>query len=95
MSPPLCPADLPDVAYRLGRVPDAWEWPDWSYVNPDGTFGNRYDDPEAQYRVLYASTEREATFRESLARYRADPVIVAAEISTADDEGAPVTSRLA
>ena len=76
-------------------MPDAWEWPDWSYVNPDGTFGNRYDDPEAQYRVLYASTEREATFRESLARYRADPVIVAAEISTADDEGAPVTSRLA
>ena len=94
MSPPR-PADLPEVVYRLGRVPDAWEWPDWSYVNPDGTFGNRYDDPEAQYRVLYASTEREATFRESLARYRADPAIVAAEISTADDEGAPVTSRLA
>ena len=94
MSPPR-PADLPEVVYRLGRVPDAWEWPDWSYVNPDGTCGNRYDDPEAQYRVLYASTEREATFRESLARYRADPVIVAAEISTADDEGAPVTSRLA
>jgi hypothetical protein len=29
--------------------------------------------PEGHYRVLYASTEREATFRESVARYRADP----------------------
>lgn len=91
MNPPLRAARLPDVVYRLGRTPDAWEWPDWSYANADGTFGNRYDDPEGQYRVLYASTEREATFRESLARYRPDPAILAAEISTADDEAAPVT----
>jgi hypothetical protein len=91
LSPPLRSADLPDLVYRLGRAPDAWEWPDWSYLTADGTFGNRYDDPEAQYRVLYASSEREATFRESLARYRADPAIVAAEISTAGDEDAPAT----
>lgn len=91
MSPPLRPAELPDLVYRLGRAPDAWEWPDWSYVNADGTFGNRYDDPEGQYRVLYASTEREATFRESLARFRADPAVVAAQISTAGDEDAPLS----
>jgi hypothetical protein len=41
--------------------------------------------------VIYASSEREATFRESLARYRADPAILAAQISGADDEDAPVT----
>jgi hypothetical protein len=33
--------------YRLGRPPDPWAWPDWSYAAPDGTFGNRYDDPHA------------------------------------------------
>jgi hypothetical protein len=91
LSPPLCTAELPEVIFRLGRAPDAWGWPDWSHVSADGTFGNRYDDPDGQYRVLYASTERETTFRECLARYRADPAIVAAEISTAGDEDAPVT----
>jgi hypothetical protein len=91
LTPFLQRAELPEVVYRLGRAPDAWEWPDWSYVSADGTFGNRYDDPEGQYRVLYASSERQATFRESLARYRADPAVAAAEISTADDEDAPVS----
>jgi uncharacterized protein (TIGR03382 family) len=91
LSASLHSAELPDVVYRLGRAPDAWEWPDWSFVSPDGTFGNRYDDPEGQYRVLYASTERETTFRECLARYRPDPAIAAAQISTAGDEDAPVT----
>ena len=37
--------------YRLGRHPDPWVWPDWSYAAPDGTFGNRYDDPQGSYRV--------------------------------------------
>jgi hypothetical protein len=91
VTPPLRAAELPDLVYRLGRAPDAWEWPDWSYVTSDGTFGNRYDDPEGQYRVLYASTEREATFRECLARYRADPAIIATEISMAGDDDAPTT----
>jgi hypothetical protein len=36
--------------YRLGRYPDPWAWPDWSYAAADGTFGNRYDDPEASPR---------------------------------------------
>jgi hypothetical protein len=57
-------AELPDVVCRLGREPDPWEWPDWTYSRDDGTFGNRYDDPASQYRVLYASTERRTTFRE-------------------------------
>jgi hypothetical protein len=67
-------------------------WPDWSYASPDGTFGNRFDDPEGQYRVLYASAERETTFRECLARFRPDPAIVAAEIvENDDDENSPRT----
>jgi hypothetical protein len=48
--------------YRLGRHPDPWAWPDWSYAAPDGTFGNRYDDPDASYRVLYACSQRVGAF---------------------------------
>ena len=58
MTPALQNAELPDRVYRLGRVPDPWDWPDWSYAIPDGTFGNRFDDPGRQYRVLYASAQR-------------------------------------
>ena len=92
MTPTLHSAELPDRVYRLGREPDPWEWPDWSYASPDGTFGNRFDDPEGQYRVLYASAERETTFRECLARFRPDPAIGAAEIvENDDDENSPRT----
>jgi hypothetical protein len=92
VSPALRHAELPDRVYRLGREPDPWEWPDWSYASPDGTFGNRFDDPEGQYRVLYASAERVTTFRECLARFRPDPAIVAAEIvDNDDDENSPRT----
>jgi hypothetical protein len=49
-------AEAPERVYRLGRRPDPWVWPDWSHAGADGTFGNRFDDPESEYRVLYAST---------------------------------------
>ena len=44
--------------FRLGRKPDPWNPPDWSRAQPDGTFGNRFDDPQGNYRVLYAATQR-------------------------------------
>jgi len=60
--------------------------------HPRWQFGNRFDDPEDQYRVLYASAERETTFRECLARFRPDPAIVVAEIAeNDDDENSPRT----
>jgi len=58
------------VLYRLGRQPDPWAWPDWTYAGELGTFDNRYDDPRGEYRVLYASSERLARFLETLARFR-------------------------
>jgi RES domain len=61
--------------HRIGRRPDPWAWPDWSRANPDGTFGNRYDDPGGEYRVLYASSDRRGAYLEVLARYRADPAV--------------------
>jgi hypothetical protein len=44
--------------FRLGRRPDAWQPPDWFLAQSDGTFGNRFDDPDGYYRVLYASSQR-------------------------------------
>jgi hypothetical protein len=72
------------VVYRLGRVPDPWAVPDWASAGADGTFGNRFDDPDATYRVLYASSQRLGCFLETLARFRLDPKL-AAEL--ADIEG--------
>ncbi len=72
---------------RVAREPDPWAWPDWSYAGPDGTFGNRYDDPQASYRVLYASSQRVGAFVETLARFRPDlEVIAELEQIEGDDE---------
>jgi hypothetical protein len=78
----------PETVFRLGRKPDPWLPPPWSLANPsDGTFGNRFDDPEGYYRVLYASTQRLACFVETLARFRADLILLAEldEIGGEDD----------
>ena len=50
---------------------------DWAWAEPDGTFGNRYDDPESRYRVLYASSQRLGCYLETLARFRPDPALAA------------------
>jgi len=75
------------VIYRLSRKPDPWAAPDWAAAGPDGTFGNRFDDPKKTYRVLYASSQRLGCFLETLARFRADPKLLAelAEIDGHDD----------
>ena len=63
--------------HRVGRVPDAWALAPWTYAGPDNTFGNRYDDPEGEYRVLYAAAQRRGAFLETLARFRADLQLIA------------------
>ena len=75
------------AVYRIGRRPDPWQYPDWSRANPDRTFGNRFDDPDGEYRVLYASSARLGCFLETLARYRPDLTLYAelAEIRGEDD----------
>jgi hypothetical protein len=75
------------VIYRLGRKPDPWSAPDWALAGADGTFGNRFDDPDALYRVLYASSQRVGCFLETLGRFRVDPKLLAelAEIDGEDD----------
>jgi RES domain len=66
------PSQAGGVVYRVGRKEDPWAWPDWSFADTDGTFGNRWDDPRGQYRVLYASTSRLGAYVEVLSRFRHD-----------------------
>ncbi len=75
------------VIYRLGRSPAPWAAPDWAWAGRDGTFNNRFDDPLAFYRVLYASSQRLGCFLETLARFRLDLKLIAefAEIQGEDD----------
>ena len=73
--------------YRIGRWPDPWQPPDWAHAHSDGTFGNRFDDPQAYYRVIYTSSQRLGCFLETLARFRPDLTLLAdlAEIEGEDD----------
>jgi len=65
----------PGTVHRIGRAPNPWTFPDWRYAQPNGTFGNRWDDPHGVYRVSYASSQRRGTFVETLSRFRPDPKI--------------------
>jgi hypothetical protein len=69
----------------VARGLDPWTWPDWNYAHEDRTFGSRFDDPRGEYRVLYASSQREGAFAETLARFRVD-LHVAAEQQAIDGD---------
>jgi RES domain len=75
------------LIFRIARRPDPWQPPDWSLASADGTFGNRFDDPDGIYRVLYASSQRLGCFLETLARFRIDLTLYAelAAIEGEDD----------
>ena len=73
------------LIFRIGRHPNPWEPPDWSLAGPDGTFGNRFDDPEGTYRVLYTSSQRLGCYLETLARFRVDLTLYA-ELTQIDGE---------
>jgi RES domain len=72
--------------FRIGRSPDVWALAPWMYAGPDGTFGNRYDDPAREYRVLYAAGQRRGAFLETLARFRVDLQLVAEMDAIEGDE---------
>jgi hypothetical protein len=56
--------------FRIGRGVDAWQPPNWAFENEDHTFGNRFDDPNGVYRVIYAASQRLGCFLETMARFR-------------------------
>jgi hypothetical protein len=78
----------PAHLYRLAHAPNAWEFPDWAFAREGGTFGNRWDDPQSLYRVLYASAQRVGTFLETLARFRPDAQVAAGLDEIRGDEEA-------
>jgi hypothetical protein len=70
------------LLYRIARGTQPWEYPDWKRAGTDSssgthTFGNRFDDPHAEYRVLYASSQLVCCYVEVLARYRPDYTLLA------------------
>jgi hypothetical protein len=89
MTPPLAATRPQGELYRVGRDPDPWAWRAWEYAGEDGTFGNRYDDPRGEYRVLYACSQRVGAVIETLARCRTGPAVVAAYEQIAVDPDDP------
>jgi hypothetical protein len=61
------------VLYRLGRPPDPLAFPIFEF-----TGGERFDDPQRQFRVLYVAEQRIACFVETLARFRPSVELLAA-----------------
>jgi hypothetical protein len=82
-----CPDKPSGSAIPPRHRPKPWDWPLWQYCRR----ANRWDDPTDTYRVLYASTQRRATFLETLARFRPDPAVIVglAEISGDDESALP------
>jgi hypothetical protein len=80
----LAEKNVDGATYRIARKPGTWEWPDWQYVADDG---NRWDDPQKIYRVLYTSSSILGCFLEVLARFRPNPNLIEAfdEILENDD----------
>src|SRR5262249_56020041 len=78
----------PGRVTRIGRRPNPWAWPPWEAQHSDATFGNRWDDPEGIYRVLYAATQLRGADVEVVPRFRPDPVVVAelGKIDGAEDQ---------
>lgn len=68
----------PRPLYRIARSRNASAWtsPDWSFVAEDGTFGNRFDDADGYFRVIYAGSSPLTCFVETLARYRQPPNVL-------------------
>ncbi len=66
--------------YRIARGTRPWEFTDWSKArtDPSGahTFGNRFDDPNGEYRVLYAASQLTSCYMETLARFRPDRALL-------------------
>lgn len=71
--------------FRITVHNDTWEWPDWAYAK-SGTFDGRFDDPQSEYRVLYASTTKYGACLEVLGEARLDSELVPGQDQIADDE---------
>lgn len=69
-----------------GPPSDPFAPPGWERAGADGTFGNRFIDPskvdgrpdEARFRMIYAATQQDGAFAETIAHFRPDLEALAA-----------------
>jgi hypothetical protein len=84
--------------FRVARKPDPWQPPDWARAHDDGTFGNRFDDSEGYFRVIYAGSTCFTCFVETLARFRhtsnEEPIATALAEITDGAEPTPAFARV-
>ena len=72
--------------WRVGHAPTAWTFTPWQYAASDGKFHGRWDDPDGDYRVLYAADSRYGGFLEALTPFRPDLHLVAPLAMIAEDD---------
>ena len=71
-------ADLDQRVWRVGFLPQPWEWSDWRWAGPDGRFNGRWDPLDhGLFRTVYAAESLLACLVELLAPHRPDPYLVA------------------
>lgn len=68
---------LPEVTvgsrvFRVGFPPRPWAWPSWEW-STNGRFSGRWDDPNGNFRTVYAGSTLRACLLEVLAPFRKDP----------------------
>lgn len=73
--------------FRISHPGDAWDWVDWQWTGAE-----RFDDPEAEYRVLYTGKTLRACLLEVLAHFRPDPALVADMEDIVEDDNATLTA---
>ena len=71
-------SELDQRVWRVGFLPQPWEWSDWRWAGPDGRFNGRWDPLDhGLYRTVYAADSLLACLVELLAPHRPDPYLVA------------------
>ncbi|WP_341395914.1 RES domain-containing protein [Arthrobacter sp. G119Y2] len=71
-------ADLDQRVWRVGFLPQPWEWSDWRWAGPDGRFNGRWDPLDhGLFRTVYAAESLLACLVELLAPHRPDPYLAA------------------
>lgn len=70
--------------YRVGFPPDPWAWPNWRWSS-NGRFSGRWDDPNGNFRTVYAGSTLLACLLEVLASFRKDARL-AAEMDDINEE---------
>lgn len=69
--------DAQTSVFRVAKGDDPWRFTPWEYAKADRLFDGRFDDPEGEYRVLYACSQRLGAFMEALAPFRSDEALEA------------------